>query len=83
MPTDPALKDQLLYNAGIATRFNNLHSIGYLFMGVWIAFVLSLIWLALVQFLPKFIYWIAMIIALFMLIVAMFVLFIGSGNTLS
>jgi len=83
MPSDPALKDQLLYNAGIKSRFDNLHAINYLFMGLWIAFVLSLIWLALVHFLPKYIYWIALIIALFMLIVAMFVFFIGSGNTLS
>ena len=83
MPSDPTLKDQLLYNAGITQRFDNLHAINYLLMGVWIAFVLSLIWLALVQFLPKYIYWIALIIALFMLIVTMFVLFIGSGNTLS
>lgn len=83
LPSNTQLKDQLLYNAGIQTRFNNLHAINYLLMGVWIAFVLSLIWLVLVQFIPKYIYWLALVIALFMLIVAMFVFFIGSGNTLS
>jgi hypothetical protein len=51
-------------------------------MGLWIAFVLSIIWLVLVQFLPKYIYWVALLLAVFMLTVAMFVFFIGSGNTL-
>lgn len=82
LPSDPTLKNQLLYDAGIERRFNSLHALNYLFMGVWIAFVLSLIWLVLVQCLPKIIYWIAMVLALFLLVVAMFVFFIGSGNTL-
>ena len=51
-------------------------------MGLWIAFVLSIIWLVLVQFLPKAMYWVGLILALFMLLVAMFVFWIGSGNTL-
>ena len=51
-------------------------------MGLWIAFVLSLIWLLLVQCFPNAIYWVALILSLFMLLVAMFVFWIGSGNTL-
>ena len=51
-------------------------------MGVWIAFLLSIIWLVLVQFLPKAIYWVGMILAIVMLVIAMFVFWIGSGNTL-
>jgi hypothetical protein len=51
-------------------------------IGVGISFGLSLIWLALVQFFPKAVFWIALLIAAFILFVAMLVFFIGSGNTL-
>lgn len=50
--------------------------------GLGIAFGLSIIWLIVVQFLPKAAYWIALLIAAVMLLVAMLVFFIGSGNTL-
>ena len=82
LPQNTQLKDNLFYKAGINQRFNNLHALNYLFMGLWIAFVLSLIWLALVQCFPKAVYWIGLILALFMLLVGMFVFWIGSGNTL-
>lgn len=50
--------------------------------GLGIAFGLSIIWVILVQLVPKAVYWIALIIAALMLFVAMLVFFIGSGNTL-
>lgn len=50
--------------------------------GLGIAFGISIIWLFLVQFLPKAMYWIALLIAAIMLFVSMLVFFIGSGNTL-
>ncbi len=50
--------------------------------GLGIAFGISIIWLLIVQFLPKAAFWIALLIAALMLFVAMLVFFIGSGNTL-
>lgn len=50
--------------------------------GLGIAFGISIIWLFLVQFLPKAMYWIALLTAAIMLFVSMLVFFIGSGNTL-
>jgi hypothetical protein len=82
LPEDDNLKDQLLYQAKITERSNNLKALDYMLGGLGIAFGLSLIWLALVQFIPKAVYWIALLTAALMLLVAMLVFFIGSGNTL-
>ena len=51
-------------------------------IGVAISFGISLLWLTLVQCFPKAMFWVALIVAAFMLFVCMLVFFIGSGNTL-
>jgi len=51
-------------------------------IGLGISFGLSLLWLVLVQLLPFAMFWVALVIAAFMLFVTMLVFFIGSGNTL-
>ena len=51
-------------------------------VGVGISFGLALLWLVLVQFFPKAMFWVALVIAAFILFVSMLVFFIGSGNTL-
>jgi hypothetical protein len=82
LPTDPTLRSQLLASAGLSSKFNNIKALDYLLVGVGISFGLSIIWLLLVQFLPKAMFWVALLLAAVMLFIAMLVFLIGAGSTL-
>lgn len=57
-----------------------MKAIDYLLIGLAIAFGISLFWMLLVQFLPKFAIWVMFIFSAVLLIIASVIAFYGSGN---
>lgn len=82
LPEDQAAKNRLLYNSGLYNEYNQVKAINYLLIGVAISSGLSLLWLLLVQFLPKIAVWAAVLLASALLLVTAIIFFTSSSNHL-
>lgn len=80
LPSDENLKNKLISDAGLDQKFNAIKAIDYLLTGLGIAFGFSIIWMLIVQFLPKYAIWMMFFISAALLIVAACISFIGSGS---
>ncbi len=80
LPTNENAKYTLLANIHLDNQFNAMKAMDYLFIGLAISFGLSLLWIILVQFLPKFTIWVIFILSAVLLIIASIIAFYGSGN---
>lgn len=84
MPTDASAQSQLIANSNLYTKWNDLQAIRYLLAGVGISIALAFIWMVLVQFLPRIMVWVAVVLTVILLLITAIVLFTsnGQGNAL-
>lgn len=80
MPTDSTAQSQLMANSNLYTKWNDLQAIKYLLAGVGISIGLALFWMILVQCFPRAMVWIAVVLAVILLLIMAIVLFTGNGS---
>lgn len=80
LPEDENLKALLLEEAGMGSRFNAERAIDMVLIGLGVAFGLALLWMLLVQFLPRVAVWAAFAIAALLLVVGAVLFFVGADS---
>lgn len=80
LPEDETLKGLLLTKAGVGSRFNAEKGVSIVLIGLGVAFGLALLWMVVVQCLPKMAVWVGFGLAAVLLIIAALLCFLGAGS---
>ena len=80
MPKDQKLKDKLIKNSGMQSRYDTKKATSILLTSIPISIGLALLWMILVQFFPKVMVWVAIILAILLLLIFSILFFANSGG---
>ena len=82
MPKNEKLKDKLIKNSGMQIRYDTKKALSILLSAIGISAALALVWMILVQFFPKIMVWVAIILAIILLLIFSILFFANSGGKL-
>jgi len=83
MPKDEKLREKLFINTDINEKYDSLYAIDNLLIAFGISMGIGLLWMILVQFFPKAMVSVSIILAILLLLILAIVFFVNSGGSLS